>query len=158
MKSLNIFGFILLCCTQLMACNHSKSIKTEEDSIPSKNINKEYMKLKITIGDNIASAVLYDNPASRDFAALLPLTLELEEYANTEKIANLSKKLNTTNEPKGFDPSVGDICYYAPWGNMCIFYRDFDYSTGLVSLGKITEGMEYFNVKGNVNVTIELIQ
>jgi hypothetical protein len=32
---------------------------------------------------------------------------------------------------------VGDITYYAPWGNLAIFYRDFGYSPGLVRLGHI---------------------
>jgi len=37
---------------------------------------------------------------------------------------------------------VGDITYYAPWGNLAIFYRDFDYSRGLVRLGRIDSGIE----------------
>ncbi|MEH7502625.1 cyclophilin-like fold protein [Neobacillus drentensis] len=24
------------------------------------------------------------------------------------------------------DPSVGDFTYYSPWGNLAIFYRDFN--------------------------------
>ncbi|MCD2422172.1 hypothetical protein LQ567_05315 [Niabella pedocola] len=116
------------------------------------------MKLKITIGGKTASAVLYDNPASRDFATLLPVTLELEDYNQTEKIATLSKKLSAKNAPDGFDPSAGDIAYYAPWGNICIFYKDFGYSSGLISLGKIISGIEVFSVKGSVTVKIEVEQ
>ena len=116
------------------------------------------MKLKITIGEKTATAVLYDNPASKDFASLLAMTLQLEDYNNTEKIANLSKKLSVQNAPKGFYPSIGDFTYYAPWGNITLFYKDFGYSNGLVSLGKITSGMEAFSVKGSFTVKIELEQ
>ena len=116
------------------------------------------MKLKITIGKKIISAFLHDNPTSRDFASLLPLTMELEDYNSTEKIGTLAKKLSTQNAPAGFDPSVGDITYYAPWGNLALFYKDFRYSDGLISLGKITGDIELFKVSGSVTVKIELQQ
>ncbi len=116
---------------------------------------QEHMKLRLTIGEKTSSAILYDTPSSRDFASLLPLTLQLEDYAHTEKIASLSKKLSTKDAPVGFNPSIGDLTYYAPWGNIALFYKDFDYSKGLISLGKITSGMENFAVKGSVTVKIE---
>ncbi|WP_090390291.1 cyclophilin-like fold protein [Niabella drilacis] len=114
------------------------------------------MKLKITIGDKTATAILYDNPTSRDFAAMLPLTVKLDDYSNTEKIFYPSCKLSTKDAPAGFDPSIGDITLYAPWGNIALFYKDFGYSNGLISLGKITSGMDAFTVKGSATVKFEL--
>ncbi|WKZ58854.1 MAG: cyclophilin-like fold protein [Cyclobacteriaceae bacterium] len=112
------------------------------------------MKLIITIGDKKAEAILYDNPASRDFVSLLPLTLTLDDYAQTEKVATLPKKLSLENAPSGFKAAMGDITYYSPWGNMALFYEAFPYAPGLVSLGKITSGMENFKVKGSLKITI----
>ena len=66
------------------------------------------------------SGTLTDSPTARDFASLLPLTVTLKDYAGTEKISDLPKRLSTEGAPKGFDPSVGDIAYYAPWGNLAI--------------------------------------
>jgi hypothetical protein len=129
-----------------------ETILTNEPSIPK----TAAMKLKLTIGDKTATAVLHDNPASRDFAAMLPMTLTLEDYANTEKIATLPQSLDTKDAPKGFDPDEGDLTYYAPWGNLALFYKDFGYATGLVSLGKITNGLEYFKKTGTITVKIEL--
>ena len=51
---------------------------------------------------------------------------------------------------------MGDITYYAPWGNLAIFYKDFGYSRGLVILGKIDSGLEALIVPGSLRVTIEL--
>jgi hypothetical protein len=51
----------------------------------------------------------------------------------------------------------GDITYYAPWGNLAIFYWDFGYSTGLIKLGRFDAGIEAFDVRGSLNVTIEAI-
>lgn len=76
--------------------------------------NSKQYNVKIMIGDTILTATLYDNPTTRDFISLLPLDLTLEDYAGTEKISYLPKKLSKEEAPLGFDPSVGDITYYAP--------------------------------------------
>ncbi len=119
--------------------------------------NSEKQKIKITVGETILTATLNNSKTSQDFISLLPLTLTLEDYAGTEKISDLPKRLSTEDTPSGSDPSVGDITYYAPWGNLAIFYRDFGYSTGLVILGKIDSSMEAFNVPGSVKVKMELM-
>ncbi len=116
------------------------------------------MKIRLKLEDTVITATLIDSKTTQDFISLLPLTLTLEDYAGTEKISDLPKRLSTEDAPSGSDPSVGDITYYAPWGNLAIFYRDFGYASGLVILGKIDSGIEAFNVPGSVRVTIELIE
>ncbi|WP_414515534.1 cyclophilin-like fold protein [Nostoc sp. PCC 9305] len=116
------------------------------------------MKINIKVKDKIVTATLIDSKTTQDFISLLPLTLTLEDYARTEKISDLPKRLSTQDAPPGSDPAVGDIAYYAPWGNLAIYYRDFGYSNGLAILGKIDSGIEAFNVPGSVKVTIELVQ
>jgi len=147
---------LLLVLFSLQLQARGKETKQENVLANDKNPTTTVMKLKITIGSNTATAVLYNNQASHDFAALLPLSLTLTDYNQTEKIANLPKKLFTKDAPAGFDPSAGDLTYFAPWGNLALFYKDFSYSTGLVSLGKITSGIEAFNVSGSLEVKIEL--
>jgi hypothetical protein len=116
------------------------------------------MKISIKIQDKVITATLIDNATSRDFVSLLPISLTLEDYAATEKISNLPRKLSTEGAPAGSDPSIGDIAYYSPWGNLAIFYRDFRYSSGLIKLGKIDSGIEALNITGSAKVTIELIE
>ncbi len=116
------------------------------------------MKVRLRIEDKTMTATLNDGKAAQDFASLLPLTLTLQDYNGTEKISDLPRRLSTEGAPAGSDPSVGDIAYYAPWGNLAIFYNDFGYSTGLVILGKIDGGMAAFDVPGAVKVTIERIE
>ncbi len=116
------------------------------------------MKIRITLKDTVITATLIDSKTTQDFISLLPLTLTLEDYGSTEKISYLPKRLSTEGAPAGIDPSVGDITYYAPWGNMAIFIRDFGYSNGLVLLGKIDGDMSALNVSGPVSVTVELIK
>jgi hypothetical protein len=113
------------------------------------------MKIVLKVGERTVVATLDDNPTVRDFASLLPMTLALEDYAATEKISYLPRKLSKEGAPAGVDPSIGDIAYYAPWGNLAIFYKDFGYSSGLVKLGKIDSGLEALSVSGSVKVMIE---
>lgn len=113
------------------------------------------MKIRINIEKTVLTATLSDNATSRDFVALLPLTLTLKDYASTEKVADLPKRLSTAGAPAGTDPDVGDITYYAPWGNLAIFYRDVGYADGLVKLGTIDGDIEPLKRSGTFEVTIE---
>jgi hypothetical protein len=61
----------------------------------------------------------------------------LDDYNRTEKISDLPKKLTIRGAADGVEPAAGDIAYYPPWGNLAIFYKDFNYSRGLVKLGAI---------------------
>ena len=116
------------------------------------------MKIRLTINGKAISATLTTNGTAKDFLSLLPMTLTLDDYAATEKIAYLPRKLSTADAPPGSDPSVGDIAYYAPWGNLAIFYRDAAYARGLIPLGRIDSGIEALSVAGPLKATIERIE
>ena len=112
------------------------------------------MKIRLTFDGKAIEATLLDNATARDLLSLLPMTLTLEDYNATEKIGYPPRKLSTAGAPAGVDPSVGDIAYYAPWGNLAIFYKDFGYSRGLIGLGHIDSGIEALNVPGSLKATI----
>lgn len=114
------------------------------------------MSIQLTINEQVLFATLEDSAAARDLLSLLPMTLDLEDYAATEKIAQLPKKLSTAGAPAGTTPSVGDITYYAPWGNLAIFYKDFSYSTGLIKLGQIKGDIQVLRSRGPLKAHIEV--
>ena len=117
------------------------------------------MKIRLTAGNMAFTASISKSAIGRDFVSRLPLKLTLKDYAETEKIAYLPQKLSIEGAPAGFDPSVGDLTYYAPWGNLAIFYKDYGYAAGLVSLGRIEAGIDKLaQIKGDVEVTIERIE
>ena len=114
-----------------------------------------HVKIRIRLDGGTMTATLEESQAARDFLSLLPLTLTLTDYNSTEKIADLPKKLSSKGAPAGIDPEVGDLTYYAPWGNLAIFYREFGYSSGLVRLGRLDSGVELLAGRGSVRVAIE---
>lgn len=101
------------------------------------------MQIRITAGGQHFTARLDDSVASRDFAALLPLQLTLKDYASTEKIADLPRALSIDGAPAAIVPVTGDLTYYAPWGNLALFYRDGHHSPGLIRLGRIEADAEH---------------
>ena len=99
-------------------------------------------KLKMTVNGQEVAITLYDTPAANALYDMLPLDLNFEDFNGIEKISYLSQELPTEGEPDGCDPDVGDLCLYAPWGNLSIFYQDFRYSDSLIMLGHIDSGMD----------------
>lgn len=114
------------------------------------------VRITVSVEGQVLSATLDDTQTSRDFVSLLPLTITLKDYASTEKISDLPKRLSTADAPEGTDPSIGDIAYYAPWGNLAIFYRDWGYGRGLIKLGKLDSGIEMLQRPGPLQATIAL--
>lgn len=113
------------------------------------------MKIRLLINGQPVSATLDENASARDFLAMLTLTRS--DYASTEKIADLPKKLSTQGAPAGYAANVGDITYYAPWGNLAIFYRSFKYASGLVRLGNLDAGVDALRGQESLTVTLEAV-
>ncbi len=115
------------------------------------------MKIRLTSGSAVLTGTLLDNPTARDFVSLLPLTLKLTDYAGTEKIGDLPRKLSTSAAPSASTPAAGAIAYYAPWGNLAIFYEPFARSDGLIQLGSMDTGIAVLARNGSLDVKVELI-
>lgn len=112
-------------------------------------------KIRFSFADKEIIVILEDNATSRDFAAMLPLTLTFSDYNSTEKVAYLENTLAIDSAPSGFGPDVGHLTYYAPWGNLAFFYNDFTYSSGLILMGTIDTGIELLGqMEGPVTISI----
>lgn len=92
------------------------------------------MEIIITLDQQPYRAKLVDNPTAQQLYQLLPLELNLEDFAN-EKIASLSHKLTTQQASARYQGKANDITYYAPWGNLALFYGDGPNASGLIYLG-----------------------
>jgi hypothetical protein len=170
MKKLLCLSLILVMSFALAACSNNDNNLSETDKghSASDNSNRAQeeptedsisnIRIKLTFNTEEVFIRMYDNPTSRDFLERLPLTLTFEDYAGTEKISYPSNKLSTEEAPLGIDPTVGDFTYYAPWGNLAIYYKDFGYSKGLIKLGKIESGVEKLqDINSDFTVTIEQV-
>jgi hypothetical protein len=116
------------------------------------------MKIRLVVGDQHAIATLYDNATARDFGALLPLSLTMEDYATIERVASLPRRLATQGAPDGITPVAGELTHYAPWGNLAIFIEGRSYARSLLPLGKVDEGLSVLARPGPYRVRIERVE
>ena len=118
--------------------------------------SSEGTPIRITFGDTLLTARLYDNATARDLAAQLPLTLTFSDFNNVEKIAPLPRELSLEGAPEGDDPEVGDIGYWSPDGNLVFYYGDVGFFNGIVRIGEFDGEMEEIERQsGDFSVTIE---
>lgn len=121
----------------------------------SANQEPTNMKVRFSFDTHTVNATLYDNPSARDFASMLPLDLKIEDYSNNEKIAYLPRKLTENGSGPFGNEQPGDVCYYAPWGDVILFYAAYRYSSGLIRLGRVDGGIEPMLTRGEFPLRIE---
>ena len=86
---------------------------------------------------------------------MLPLDVTIDDYADNEKIAHLPRKLTEDGSGPFGSERPGDLCYYSPWGNLTLFYAGYRYSSGLIRLGHLDDGVEPLLTRGNFPLRIE---
>ncbi len=94
---------------------------------------------------DIVIKLMNNTPSARNFALQMPMNLKFQKYGDNEQISYLETKLTTDNSSQGFTPRRGDLCYYAPWGNIALFTKDGNFSHGLIKIGEVQEGMQYMD-------------
>lgn len=110
------------------------------------------MKISIRANGKTTVFELNNSPAARDLYDQLPLSITVENYSNNEKIFYPPKKLNTTDTPQAY-AQVGTLGYYAPWGDVVMFYGSFGSATGLYELGHAVSGSEHIQgISGTIRI------
>lgn len=115
------------------------------------------VKIRLHVDGQVATAMLYDNATARDFAALLPLSLTLTDFARIERIADLPRKLSLDRAETTVPVKESDLAYYAPWGNLAILVEDGtgNYTGDLMRLGAVDTGLPALQRPGPLQVRIE---
>ena len=144
-----------LICTVLLytmlftvtACGNNKAVPQTEVTD---------MKMKVQIGETTFTATLADNSSVDALKELMtdePLTLNMSDYANMEKGADLGVSLPQNNEQ--MNTQAGDIILYQ--GRTFVIYYDTN-SWSLTPIGKIenVDAEELREVLGTGDVTVTL--
>ncbi|GAA3638082.1 hypothetical protein GCM10022297_15590 [Lactobacillus hamsteri] len=111
------------------------------------------MQIRVQNNDLKIDFQLNESPAAKTLIEQLPLTLDVDNFGDNEKIFYPDKKLNVT-DTKLADPQKGDLCYYSPWGDVVMYYKATSPAGGLYSLGKVINGKENIQkLKGSLTIT-----
>ena len=114
------------------------------------------MKMKVQVGESVFTATLAENSSVDALKELMgdePLTLNMSDYANMEKGADLGVTLPQNNEQ--MNTQAGDIILYQ--GRTFVIYYDTN-SWSLTPIGKIdnVDAEELREALGTGDVTVTL--
>jgi hypothetical protein len=106
----------------------------------------------LRFGDETTTATLADTSAARDFAALLPLELDLRDPMGQAKSGTLPRPLDVSAAEAVSNPAAGQMYYSAPSSTFAVFYTDLGQSIpdpGLVPLGTVDTDLDRLADAGN---------
>ena len=113
---------------------------------------KTAMQISVKANGKATVFELNNSPAAKDLYAQLPLSIKVENYSDNEKIFYPPKKLNITDTPQA-DAQAGTLAYYAPWGDVVMFYGKFGSAAGLYELGHAITGRGYIRgMSGTIQI------
>lgn len=132
----------------------SSSIESSE-SIEENSVGNDIADRLIQITTREGGEIVFqlnESPLASSFYNQLPLSVWIEDYAGSEKIFYPPDKLDTNDAPLARGPA-GTLAYYAPWGNVAIFYGECGGASGLYELGNAVTGAEFIRtMTGEVEI------
>lgn len=155
-------GTMVGCSSQNAASSESSSPVNANSEVDSQLMIREEatssqeaeaIKISVRANGNTIVYELNDSPAAIDFYVQLPLTIEVENFSTNEKVFYPPKQLSTTDTPLA-NTGNGTLAYYEPWGDVVMFYDDFDQGNRLFELGHVVSGEEFIEtLSGTIQVT-----
>lgn len=116
-----------------------------------KALKEQHLRIKSQNGQNII-VKLNGSPAAQSLYNQLPLSIRIDNYSDNEKIFYPPKELETDGTPPAKGPA-GTLAYYAPWGDVAVFYGECRGASGLYEIGETVSGRDQIkNLKGEVKI------
>lgn len=153
------FLIIILSLLMLTSCSPAEIPKENEMPIPPQpeqpnppNSNS----MKISIGNSTFTATLATSATGKAFKAMLPLTLNMSDFNNNEKVCSLPNSLTTAASNPG-TIHTGDIMLYGS-SSLVLFYETFSTSYSYTRIGQIDNitGLKAVLGSGSVTIKFEL--
>lgn len=123
--------------------------ETEEENV-------ETSQISVTCGDMQVVYALNDSPAAQGLLSQLPLTVVVEDFSTNEKVFYPPQELDTSDTPLA-EGGAGTLAYYAPWGDVVLFYDSFSANGSLYELGEAVSGVENIGQMSGT-ITVETVE
>ncbi len=127
---------------------------------PAVNQDVGQPRVRFSVNDAEIIVRIADNPTSRDFLSMLPLTMSFRDFNAMEKVGDLPRK-PTTEGSVSTTPANGDLIHFVPWGNLGFFYdaarRDTSFDRLVFPIGTVESGFDRLSELESGPVRVELI-
>lgn len=140
-----------------LALMKQKLIKANKDMINDND--KSNTEIEMTFGNVVINAVMDNSETTSAFLESLPITLEMNRYADREYYAAIPELPENGEAIPDFEN--GDITYYTSGRSLAIFFGNADKSSqgDLIRMGKITSDLTLFDhIPNNISVTISKVE
>ena len=140
--STNVIRNPLACVITTIGMDHTDRLGNTLGEIAGESEEvTELQRISVQFGENTVVYELNDSPAAASLCEQLPITVEVEDYSTNEKIFYPEQGLDTTDTPTA-EGGAGTLAYYSPWGDVVMFYNDYDANPSLFELGQAVSGTE----------------
>mgnify|MGYP005806709125 CR=1 FL=1 len=111
-------------------------------------------QIQVRCGNDTVIYELNDSAAADSLYEQLPLTIEVEDYSTNEKIFYPPQALDTADAPLA-EGGAGVLAYYAPWGDVVMFYDSFGTNSSLYELGQAVSGADRIHeMSGTITIDV----
>ena len=141
---------MIFCCTA--SCSKNDKVTSAQNK-DVENTNLSTSKVKITVGTDVFTATLYDNPSAIAFRARLPFTINMTELNGNEKYYDFADPLPTSASVGG-NIKVGDLTLYGN-NTLVLFYKNFSTSYTYTKLGYVDNPTGLATALGNGNALVK---
>jgi hypothetical protein len=149
-------GLGLLCGVLVLgACDaaQAEASRTGPATAPAPAVQPGESRMWMTVGERRFAITLADTDAAREFAAMLPLSIDMPDLNNNEKHAELRKSL-PTNAIRPGTIRNGDLMLYGS-RTLVVFYKNFSSAYSYTRLGHVDEPAGLPQALGSGSVRIE---
>lgn len=146
-------SIFLLSCGQETIENAVMQTETPS-AVPDTAKGGDTMRIQVEGNGTTIIYELNDSQAAKDLYAQLPMSIDVENFSNNEKIFYPSSKLDVNGAPLA-EGGAGTLAYYAPWGDVVMFYGSFNSSGSLFELGEAVSGAETIvSLSGTIEISV----
>ena len=134
--------FLSPCVCLFLMTGCMQANRHEADDIDNSSLKRSDMQILVQ-GEQGQEVVfqLNDSKAAHSLYEQLPLSIEVEDDGNREKLFYPEKPLDTRDALMAEGPA-GTLAYYEPWGDVVMFYDVCDSFEGLYALGEAISGTD----------------
>ena len=127
------------------AKNTPATSSNAQETVATPTAEEDATTITITNNGHKMTFALNNSPASKTLLSQLPMTVEVKDFCDNEKLFYPKEKLS--KEAPTALAKRGTLACFLPWGNLTIFYKEYgdDTDSDLVELGHITSGEEYID-------------